>query len=86
MENQLSPFSQNLYQALRNDYSIRVHRLWTETDYETMKSAIAEYDMGFLELSHLMPRLLEIINRIPEITDEETLYARSQEFIMKTLC
>jgi hypothetical protein len=86
MEKQLSAFSQNLYQALRNDYSIRVHRLWTETDYETMWNAIEEYDSGFVELTHLMARLLDIVNRIPEITDEEVLYRRSQEFIMKTLC
>jgi hypothetical protein len=84
MEKQLSAFSQGLYQALRNDYAIRVHRLWTETDYEAMHDAIEEYDSGFVEVSHLMAHLLEIVSRIPENTDEELISARSNEFILKT--
>lgn len=84
MEKQLSAFSQGLYQVLRNDYAIRVHRLWTETDYEAMRDAIEEYDSGFVEVSHLMANLLDIANRIPENTDEELISARSNEFVSKT--
>jgi hypothetical protein len=75
-----TPTGQNVFSGLVEDYAIRVHRDWRDTDFQEMRQAISDWECGFYEFTQMMERILEVVARMPIITDEEMIEVRKQKY------